>query len=134
RAWALGPSIRWPVFAGGRIRAQIAVEEARTSQALAAYEKTVLVALEDVENALVDYLREGERRTRLEAAVTADRTAVDLAEDLYRKGLTSFLDVLDAQRALYLAQAELARSQALVTLDLVALYKALGGGWESKDQ
>lgn len=134
RAWALGPSIRWPIFAGGRIRAQIAVEEARTSQALAAYERTVLVALEDVENALVDYLREGERRSRLEAAVAADRTAVELAEDLYRKGLTSFLDVLDAQRALYLAQAELARSQALVTLDLVALYKALGGGWESKEQ
>jgi outer membrane protein TolC len=134
RAWSLGPTIRWPIFAGGRLRAQVAVEEARTEQALAAYEKSILVALEDVENALVDYLREGERRSRLDAAVTANRKAVELADDLYRKGLTSFIDVLDAQRALYVSQAELARSQSQVTLDLVALYKALGGGWESKDK
>jgi outer membrane protein TolC len=92
----------------------------------------VLVALEDVENALVAYLREGDRRRLLEAAVAADRKAVELADDLYRKGLTSFIDVLDAQRALYVAQSELARSQAQVTLELVALYKALGGGWETK--
>src|SRR6185295_931778 len=127
RAWSLGPSVRWPVFASGRLRAQIAVEDARKEQALAAYEKAVLVALEDVENALVSYLREGERRKFLEAAVAADRKAVELADDLYRKGLTSFIAVLDAQRALYLAQAELARSQAQVTVDLVALCKALGG-------
>jgi len=134
RVWSLGPSIRWPIFAGGRLRAQIAVEDARKEQALAAYEKAVLVALEDVENALVSYLREGDRRGKLEAAVAADRKAVELADDLYRKGLTSFIEVLDAQRALYLAQAELARSQAQVTLNLVALYKALGGGWELKDR
>jgi outer membrane protein, multidrug efflux system len=132
RAWSLGPTIRWPIFAGGRISAQISVEEARQKQALAAYEQSVLVALEDVENALVAYLREGDRRRLLEAAVAADRKAVELAEDLYKKGLTSFIDVLDAQRALYIAQSELARSQAQVTLELVALYKALGGGWETK--
>ena len=134
RAWSLGPSIRWPIFAGGRLQAQVAVEDARTAAALAEYEKTVLVALEDVENALVGYLREGQRRKSLETAVTADRKSVELAEDLYRKGLTSFIDVLDAQRALYIAQSELARSQAQVTLDLVALYKALGGGWESVEK
>ena len=134
RAWSFGPSIRWPIFAGGRLRAQVAVQDARTEQALAEYERVVLVALEDVENALVAYLREGDRRKALEAAVAADRKAVDLADDLYRKGLTSFIDVLDAQRALYIAQSELARSQAQVTLDLVALYKALGGGWESVEK
>lgn len=134
RAWSLGPSIRWPIFTAGRLRAQVAVEEARQSQALAAYEQAVLTALEDVENALVDYLREGERLERLEAAVAADRKAVDLANELYVKGLTSFLDVLDAQRALYIAQAELGRSRGQVTLNLVVLYKALGGGWESKDR
>jgi NodT family efflux transporter outer membrane factor (OMF) lipoprotein len=132
RAWSLGPTIRWPIFAAGRLQAQVAVEDARTAQALAAYEQSVLVALEDVENALVAWLREGDRRRLLEAAVAADRKSVELADDLYRKGLTSFIDVLDAQRALYIAQAELARSQAQVTLELVALYKALGGGWESK--
>ncbi|RPH36693.1 MAG: efflux transporter outer membrane subunit, partial [Planctomycetota bacterium] len=134
RAWSLGPSIRWPIFSAGRLQAQVAVEDARTAQALADYEKSVLIALEDVENALVAYLREGERRTALAAAVAADRKSVELADDLYRKGLTSFIDVLDAQRALYIAQSELARSQAQVTLDLVALYKALGGGWESQEK
>jgi outer membrane protein, multidrug efflux system len=134
RAWSLGPSIRWPVFAAGRLTSQVAVEEARQVQALAAFEQSVLVALEDVENALVAYLREADRRRLLEAAVAADRRSVELADDLYRKGLTSFIDVLDAQRALYGAQAELARSQAQVTLELVALYKALGGGWESKER
>lgn len=133
RAWTLGPSVRWPIFSGGRIRAQIAVEDARTEQALASYERSVLLALEDVENALVSYLREGDRRRSLEAATAANVTAVELADDLYKKGLTSFIDVLDARRALYTAQAELARSQADVMLDLVALYKALGGGWESNE-
>src|SRR5262249_14600189 len=66
RAWSLGPSIRWPIFAGGRIRAQIAVQNAQQEQALASFEKSVLVALEDVENALVAYLREGDRLRRLE--------------------------------------------------------------------
>jgi outer membrane protein TolC len=134
RAWSLGPSIRWPVFAGGRIRAQIEVQNAQQEQALATYERSVLGALEEVENALVAYLREGDRRRALDEAVVANRRAVDLADDLYKKGLTSFIDVLDAQRALYLSQADLARSEADVTLDLVALYKALGGGWESREE
>jgi len=131
RAWSVGPSIRWPIFAGGRIRAQIEVQDAQQEQALAAFEKSVLFALEDVENALVSYLREVDRRRSLDEAVTANRRAVELADDLYRKGLTSFIDVLDAQRALYLTEADLGRSTAEVTLNLVLLYKALGGGWES---
>jgi len=133
RAWSLGPSIRWPIFSGGRIRAQIAVQDAQQEQALAFYEKSVLVALEDVENTLVAYLRSGDRRRHLEDAVAENRKAVALADDLYKKGLTSFIDVLDAQRALYATQTELGRSVAEVTLNLVALYKALGGGWESRE-
>jgi len=133
RAWSLGPTVRWPIFAGGRIRAQIEVQNAQQEQALASYEKSVLLALEEVENTLVAYLREGDRRRLLDEAVSANRKAVDLADDLYKKGLTSFIDVLDAQRALYLTQADLARSEADVTLNLVALYKALGGGWESRE-
>jgi NodT family efflux transporter outer membrane factor (OMF) lipoprotein len=133
RAWSLGPSIRWPIFSGGRIRAQIAVQDAQQEQALASYEKSVLVALEDVENTLVAYLRSGDRRRHLEEAVDENRKAVALADDLYKKGLTSFIDVLDAQRALYATQTELGRSVAEVTLNLVALYKALGGGWESRE-
>ena len=130
RTWSLGPTLRWPVFAGGRIRANIEVEDARAEQAAIAYERAFLGALEEVENGLVAYLREGDRRRSLEEEVAADRRSVNLAEDLYRKGLASFLEVLDAQRALYAAQSSLAQSEAVVTLNLVALYKALGGGWE----
>ena len=129
RTWSVGPSIRWPIFAAGRLRAQVRVEEARQEAALAEFEHAVLRALEDVENGLVAYAQEGARRTQLEAAVEANRRAVALADDLQRQGLAGFLDVLDARRSMYVAEAELARSEADVVLALVALYKALGGGW-----
>jgi NodT family efflux transporter outer membrane factor (OMF) lipoprotein len=132
RTWTLGPSIRWPVFAGGRILARVRAQEARTEQALLAYEAAFLLALEEVENALVAHFRERERRRSLEESALAARQAVDLADALHRAGLASFLEVLEAQRSLHAAQAELARSEAAVTLHLVALYKALGGGWESE--
>jgi len=130
-AWSWGPSIRWPIFTAGRIRAQIAVEEERQAQALAAYEQSVLRALEDVENGLVAYARRGARKLSLGEAVDANRRAVGLAQDLNAQGIVSFLDVLEAQRALYVSEAELARSEADLVLALVALYKALGGGWET---
>jgi NodT family efflux transporter outer membrane factor (OMF) lipoprotein len=129
RAWSLGPAVRWPLFAGGRLRAAVAAADARAGQALALYEKSVLAALEEVENALVAYLREWDRHQALEEAVAADRRATGLAVDVYRRGLASFLDVLEAERTLFAAEAELARSDAAVSLDLVALYKSLGGGW-----
>jgi len=68
----------------------------------------------------------------LEAAAAAGRKSVDLADDLYRNGLTSFLDVLDAERELYAAELDLAASEVASTLEVVSLYKALGGGWESE--
>ncbi|HXX93076.1 MAG TPA: TolC family protein, partial [Planctomycetota bacterium] len=129
RTWSVGPSVRWPLFAGGRLRANVAVQNARQEQALAAFEKAFLVALEEVENALVAYFRERERHGSLDEAVAADRRAVALAEDLQRKGLVTFLDVLDAQRTLYAAESLLAESDAAISINLVALYKALGGGW-----
>jgi NodT family efflux transporter outer membrane factor (OMF) lipoprotein len=130
RAGVVGPVVRWPIFAGGRIRASIDAANARQEQALAEYEKSILGALEEVENTLVGYLREGDRRRSISAAADADRRAVRLSDDLYKKGLASFLEVLDAQQNLYATQAELARSEAGVSLALVALYRALGGGWE----
>jgi NodT family efflux transporter outer membrane factor (OMF) lipoprotein len=130
RAWSVGPFIRWPVFAGGRIRASIKAADARQEQALAEYERSVLLALEEVENTLVAYLREWDRRRAVEAALGADRRAATLSDDLYKKGLASFLEVLESQQNLYAAQAEMARSDAGVSLALVSLYKALGGGWD----
>jgi outer membrane protein TolC len=123
--------VRWPLFAGGRITANIAVQDARAEQAELAYRQSMLVALEEVENALVGYLREWDHRRALEAAAAAGRKSVALADYLYRKGLTDFLDVLDAERALHDAELDLAESEAASSLTVVALYKALGGGWES---
>jgi multidrug efflux system outer membrane protein len=130
RFYSIGPALQWPIFDAGRIRANIGVQEARTEQALEAYEQTVLRAFEDVENAMVAYAREQERRVALGRAVDANERSVELAGELYGRGLADFLSVLDAQRALFQSQDQLAQSTRAVTSDLIAVYKALGGGWE----
>ena len=130
RAWSVGPTIQWSIFQGGRIRAQIEVENARQEQAAILYEKSILVALQEVEDALVAYAKEQAHRAELSDAVAANLKAVDLANQRYTQGLVDFLSVLDAQRSLYVSQDALVRSESLISEQLVALYKALGGGWE----
>ena len=129
--WSVGPTLSWPIFDAGRIRANIAVQDARTEQQLTTYAQTVLTALEDVENALVAYSREQVRRVQLADAVAANQQAVALATDLYRAGLGTFLNVLDSQRSLFASQSDLAQSETTIATNMVALYKALGGGWET---
>jgi Protein of unknown function (DUF1614)/Outer membrane efflux protein len=119
RFWAIGPTLSWPIFDAGRIRANIAVQDARTDQQFSTYRQTVLTALQDVENALVAYSREQTRRTQLVEAVEANRRAVGLATDLYRVGLGTFLNVLDAQRSLLASQSDLAQSETTVSTDVV---------------
>ncbi len=132
RFWSVGPTISWPIFDAGKIRANIEVRNAQQEQALTQYEKTVLTALQDVETSLVNYANEQTRRQSLVAAVAADRRATQMANELYIRGLNDFLNVLDAQRALCVAESALAQSEATMSSNLVALYKALGGGWEIK--
>jgi multidrug efflux system outer membrane protein len=127
--WSIVPQISWPIFTGGKIRNQIRAEEARTQQALAAYELTVLAALEEVQNALVAYGQEKVRRDRLLEAVQASQRAVDLVETQYLSGLTNFQNFLDAQRSLFRQQDELAESAGEVVNNLITLNRALGGGW-----
>ncbi|GBC61331.1 RND transporter [Desulfonema ishimotonii] len=129
RAWSLGPAFRWNLFNGGRVRSQIRVEEALTEQALVAYEQTVLGAVEDVENAMVSYVLEKERRALLEKSVTAARKSVELVSQLYKIGLTDFQNLLDMQRSLFQQQDALAESEGNVTRNLIQIYRALGGGW-----
>ena len=131
RFWSIGPTIRWPVFDAGKIRANIAIRNAQQEQALGQYEKSVLTAFADVENALVNYGNEQTRYRSLLQAVAANRRAAELANELYVRGLDDFLNVLDAQRALYATETELVQSEATMASNLVALYKALGGGWET---
>ena len=128
--WSIGPSIRWRIFDSGRVRANIRVQDARLEQAQAAYEQAILGAFEDVENALVAYAREQERRRLLADAAGTSRAALDLANQLYANGLKDFLSVLDAERTLHQAEDQLVQSEHAVAADVVALAKALGGGWE----
>jgi outer membrane protein TolC len=110
----------------------VRVQNARVEQALAAYEQSMLSAFTDVETALTAYAREQIRRQSLAQAAQASEQSVTLATDLYQHGLADFLRVLEAQRSLYQSQDALAQSDQAVSSDLIALYKALGGGWEEK--
>ena len=130
RFYSLGPQIRWPIFEGGRLLANIRVQEARQEELLIAYDKTVLTAFEEVANALGAYNNEQARREALAMSVAADQRALEIAIAQYRVGSTEYLDVLDSQRSLYRAQDGLAQVDTSVSENLVALYKALGGGWE----
>ncbi|MFA6243400.1 MAG: efflux transporter outer membrane subunit [Candidatus Hydrogenedentales bacterium] len=128
--WSFGPSVRLPIFEGGRIRANIDVQNARQEQAAIAYERSILLALEDVENGLVSFAKEQERRKSLEQAVKANEASVALANERYVRGLEGFLNVLQAQQQLFQSEDQLVQSESFVLTDLVSLYKALGGGWE----
>ena len=110
-------------------RANIQAAESREQQSLANYEKSVLAALKDVEDALASYTREKQRLGSLGGAAEANRRALELATLRYDKGLSNFLDVLDAQRSLYSSEDALTQSRGNVNTYLVSLYKALGGGW-----
>ena len=128
--WNILPGLRWNLFDRGRIRSRIEVEEARAAQALVEYERTMLGALEEVENAMVAYGREQERLARLQQAVAASRRAVTLVRTQYLAGLTDFQNVLDSQRTLLALDDDLADASGAVVQHLVRLYSALGGGWE----
>lgn len=117
-----------PLFNFGRIRAGIDLADAQQKEAYLAFEKAVLEALRETETALTRYLQEEMRRQSLARSVADQRESVRLSQLRYREGVISFLDVLDAQRALYASELELARSQAAASINLIAVYKALGGG------
>jgi multidrug efflux system outer membrane protein len=132
--WSLGPSISWQIFNAGSVSANIEVKKALTEQALLTYQKAVLTALQDVENALIAYSKEQQRHKALQDTVTANRKAVQLATQLYSQGQTDFLSVLDSQRSLYTSEDSLVQSTRNLSTDLVSLYKALGGGWNTQPQ
>jgi outer membrane protein TolC len=127
--YQVGPGVTWRIFDAGRIRFQVKAEAARTDAAAAAYQRSVLEAFRDVETALVSYANTEVRRNELAAESAADRQATDIATLLYKKGVESFLPVLDAERSLYAAEDALALSERDSSLALISLYKALGGGW-----
>jgi multidrug efflux system outer membrane protein len=128
--YSFGPSISLPIFEGGSLVANLHLTQAQQQQAALDYRKTVLMALRDVDNALAVYRTDQARRASLGDSVAAQQSAFELARESYRKGLVTFIDVLDAERQLSSAQQQYAQETMQVSTDLVALYKALGGGWE----
>lgn len=129
RVWDIGPSMRWNIFNAGRVRASIDAADSRTRQSLLRYQRSVLVALREVEDSLVNLAYEQDRQSALARTLDSSRRSATLADDRYRGGVGNFLDVLDAQRAAFDAEEELAVSRGDSLRALVALYKALGGGW-----
>jgi NodT family efflux transporter outer membrane factor (OMF) lipoprotein len=129
RVWGVGPSATWNILQGGKIESNIRLQKELTDAASITYRQTVLQALADVENALVAFAREWDHRKALNEAAVQNRKAVDLSMQLYTQGNTDFLSVLVAERSLYISETALSQSKASISTDLVALYKALGGGW-----
>ncbi|HNB73961.1 MAG TPA: efflux transporter outer membrane subunit [Acidobacteriota bacterium] len=127
--FAIGPGIRLPIFTGGRIKSNIEIQDARLEQCALQYQQTLLIALEETENALVAYAHEEARRQKLVAAVQSSQQAAEFANELYVRGLSDFLSVLAAQQTQYTAEDELAQSETSTVESAVRLYKALGGGW-----
>ena len=131
RLLSIAPSVSWQIFSGGRIRGNIALQTATQHELLAAYQAALLQAFQDVEDALVAFSNEQATRAQLEDAVRSNERAADLARQAYAQGLTDFLTVLVAEQSVFTSQDTLAQTQRDVALELVALYKAVGGGWEA---
>ena len=124
-----GPTVELPIFDAGRRRATVRLQDVKAQEAALDYRRTVLTALNEVDNALAAYGADQARAAALGDAVARDREAVDLARQRYASGVASFIDVLDAERTLEQNQLLLAEASTAVSTDLVVLYKALGGGW-----
>ena len=130
-SYALGPRISWAFLDMGHVYARIKAADANAEAGLAQYQQTVLNALEETENALVNYNRERARRALLASAAQASVRAEELAQVRFNEGVSDFLTVLDTELRLLQDQDRLAQSETATATALAALYKALGGGWES---
>ncbi|AIL61411.1 efflux transporter outer membrane subunit [Pseudomonas alkylphenolica] len=132
QAWALGPSITWAAFDLGSVRARLRGANADAEGALANYEQQVLLALEESENAFSDYSKRQQRLLALLRQSEASRKAADLASIRYREGTVDYLILLDAERERLSAEDAQAQGEVDLYRGIVAIYKALGGGWQAE--
>jgi NodT family efflux transporter outer membrane factor (OMF) lipoprotein len=128
--YSAGPQFQWPIFNYGRITNNVRVQDARLQQLLVNYQDTVLRAAQEVEDALIGFLKEQETQVYEQNSVKAAQRSVEIALVQYREGATDYQRVLETQRALLQEQTSLAQTRSAIATDFVALYKALGGGWE----
>ncbi len=131
RAYTFGPAISLPIFQGGQLRGALQLNQARQQEAAVTYQRTVLQAWRDVDDALTAYAADQRMRDALERSVRSYTRALVLARAQYASGLQTFLNVIDAERGLFGARGQLASSNTAISSDLVQLYNALGGGWET---
>ena len=128
----VGPSLTWDILNYGRIKNQVRVQDARLQQLVANYQNTVLRAAQETEDAMIGFLKTQQEALYLADAVTASQRSVDISLLQYGEGLADYQRVLDAQRSLSIGQDILASTQGSVVLNLVSMYKALGGGWQTR--
>ena len=128
--WTLGPTITIPIFEGGRLRGNLALQELRHREAAIDFQKALLRAWQEVDDALTAYAQAQKRRTAATRAAAQDKIALDAAKQRYREGLVDFLNVNAALTQLLRSENELVQSDVDVAADLVRFYRALGGGWE----
>jgi len=131
RGYMIGPGISWPAFDLGRVHEQVVGARAGAVIALDQYHSTVLNALEETEDALVTHARDRDQLEHAQDAATASATAARLAKIRYEGGMVDFLSVLDAERTELQAEDALAQDRTEAATSLIAVYKALGGGWET---
>jgi NodT family efflux transporter outer membrane factor (OMF) lipoprotein len=129
-SWNLGPTLVWNVFDYGRLKNAVLVQDARFQQLYEQYQGSVLQAAREVDDAAVGFAKTGEQIALLEETVKAARRSVDIATIQYREGLTDFQRVLDSQQVLFSQQELLVNTRGSLIQNLIALYKAMGGGWE----
>jgi len=130
----IGPSLSWDIFNYGRITNQVRVEDARFQQLIADYRSTVLNAAKEAEDATISFLKAQEQRDELQQTYEAAKRSTELSLYQYREGLVDYQRVLDSQRNLVTSQENLARVSGDIATNLIALYKALGGGWETRTE
>jgi NodT family efflux transporter outer membrane factor (OMF) lipoprotein len=129
--YVVGPSITLPIFEGGRLKGTLHLREAQQQEAAILYQRTVLDAWREVDDALVVYDAEQRRRDRLKKVVSLNQNALSIARQRYKEGAVDFLNVLNVQKQLLDSQSDLEQSQANAAANLITLCKVLGGGWES---
>jgi NodT family efflux transporter outer membrane factor (OMF) lipoprotein len=132
--WSAGPGAYWPLLDFGRLDALINIQEMKAHEVLVNYRKTIIVAVEEVDQAIKQYQLDLAQKKALGVALVASRRAVDLSMERYERGVTDFFNVLDAQRQQYALEEQDAIAEEVVVLQYVAFYKALGGGWELYDE
>ena len=133
RAWSVGPNVFWPTIDFGRTRDMIDEQSAVQREALAHYEQTILLALQDVENSLVSYIQDSVRLEEIQRGVDDLKEVCDLFDVLYKAGLSSISEFFEAEASYLLAKQDLIDAQGSLSTDLIAIYKSLGGDWECSD-